>query len=78
MCTVCHDTCPLPPAERAILLEKAEVVDDLGQKWEVQRPRVVEELCIGCGICEYNCPVAGQAAIRVHASARAGDRRGFP
>lgn len=78
VCTVCHDTCPLPPAERAILLEKAEVVDDLGQKWEVQRPRVVEELCIGCGICEYNCPVAGQAAIRVHAFARAGDRRGFP
>jgi ferredoxin len=32
----------------------------------VQRPRVIRERCIGCGICEYKCPVSGQAAIRVH------------
>ncbi len=65
VCTVCYDTCPLP--EKAIELEKAEVVDELGQELIIQRPHVVEELCIGCGVCEYNCPVAGRAAIRVYA-----------
>ena len=27
--------------------------------------RVLRERCIGCGICEYKCPVNGEAAIRV-------------
>jgi polyferredoxin len=65
VCTVCHDTCPLPHG--AVELEKMETVDELGQRLTIRRPRVVEERCIGCGVCEYNCPVAGQAAIRVYA-----------
>lgn len=28
------------------------------------RPRVTQR-CVGCGTCEYNCPVEGEAAIRV-------------
>jgi ferredoxin len=32
----------------------------------VKRPRVVRDLCIGCGICEYACPLNGEAAIRVY------------
>ena len=31
----------------------------------VKLPYVVPELCIGCGICEFNCPVNNEAAIRV-------------
>jgi ferredoxin len=67
ICTVCHDTCPLPVPDKAIVLEKTETVDELGQKLIIRRPRVVQELCIGCGVCEYNCPVAGQAAVRIYA-----------
>jgi ferredoxin len=66
VCTVCYDTCPL--LEKAIVLEKMEAVDELGQPLTIQRPQVLEERCIGCGVCEYNCPVAGPAAIRVYAA----------
>ncbi|MBN1268327.1 MAG: 4Fe-4S binding protein [Kiritimatiellae bacterium] len=33
----------------------------------LQRPYVDPERCIGCGICEHECPVAGIKAIRVTA-----------
>ena len=32
----------------------------------VQRPYVLADLCIGCGICEYQCPVEGQAAVEIY------------
>jgi Pyruvate/2-oxoacid:ferredoxin oxidoreductase delta subunit len=33
----------------------------------LQRPYVDPSLCIGCGICEHECPVSGKRAIRVTA-----------
>ena len=33
----------------------------------LQRPYVDIERCIGCGVCEHECPVSGQKAIRVSA-----------
>jgi hypothetical protein len=33
----------------------------------LQRPQVDPERCIGCGVCEHGCPVAGRRAIRVSA-----------
>jgi ferredoxin len=33
----------------------------------LQRPYVDPSLCIGCGICEHECPVTGLRAIRVTA-----------
>jgi polyferredoxin len=62
-CIVCEEMCPLP--EKAIDLEEAPVTDAAGQPLTVQRPHVVAERCIGCGICEFKCPVVGTAAIRV-------------
>ena len=62
-CIVCEEMCPRP--EKAIRLTEAEVTNDRGEIIVVQRPHVIQEQCIGCGICEYQCPVEGQAAIQV-------------
>ena len=60
-CIVCEEMCPIP--EKAIRLGGGR-----GRGFDRGRhPRVLEELCIGCGICEYQCPVQGDAAIRVFA-----------
>jgi polyferredoxin len=62
-CIVCEEMCPLP--EKAIQLESKLVWAPNGAQVELQLPHVVRDVCIGCGICEYKCPVSGQSAIRV-------------
>jgi polyferredoxin len=63
-CLVCEEMCPLP--EKAIQLEKTEVWGPDGQRASLQLPHILRDVCIGCGICEYKCPVSGSAAIRVY------------
>ncbi|CAG0928316.1 Ferredoxin-type protein NapG [Thermoflexales bacterium] len=62
-CIVCEEMCPLP--EKAIYLEKREFADSAGSTVTVQVPHVERDKCIGCGICEFKCPLNGEAAIRV-------------
>jgi NAD-dependent dihydropyrimidine dehydrogenase PreA subunit len=69
-CIVCEEVCPV--ADKAIQLEEVLVVSAAGEELLLQRPRVVKELCIGCGICEYQCPMGGEAAVRVYAPTAAG------
>lgn len=64
-CIVCEEACPIE--DKAIKLEEYQTVNDHGEAVILQRPRVVLETCIGCGICEYQCPMGGEAAIRVYA-----------
>lgn len=51
--------------------EKIEEIPADGGRLEIkvrlQRPYVDIEKCIGCGICEHECPVSGKRAIRVSA-----------
>lgn len=63
-CIVCEEMCPVP--DKAIKLDEVEVLNAQGEQVAVKRPRVVRDLCIGCGICEYACPLNGEAAIRVY------------
>jgi ferredoxin len=33
----------------------------------LQQPHIDPNRCIGCGVCEHECPVLGRRAIRVTA-----------
>jgi len=45
----------------------------------LQRPYVDIEKCIGCGVCEHECPISGKRGIRVSAEGetRSNDRKLF-
>ena len=61
-CLVCEEVCPT--SKKAIWMELASV---RGRDGEVvlKQPRVDLALCVGCGICETRCPIAGKPAIYV-------------
>jgi MauM/NapG family ferredoxin protein len=62
-CIVCEEMCPVP--EKAVVLEEVIVTREDGRRERLARPRVVASRCIGCGICEYKCPLDGRSAIVV-------------
>lgn len=41
----------------------------------LQRPQVDPDRCIGCGVCEHECPVSGKRAIRVTAENESRNRK---
>jgi len=55
-----------------ILDEHFEKIPSAGSQIKVQvklqKPFVDIEKCIGCGVCEHECPVSGRKAIRVSAT----------
>ena len=60
---VCEEHCPI--YDKAIRFHEVTVSDGRGGTFPLRQPYVVEELCIGCGICENKCPLPGEAAIHV-------------
>ncbi len=64
-CMVCEEVCPVSP--KAIFKETVTVVLE-GKTLELHQPRVNPDRCIGCGLCQHECPVNDLAAIRVTAA----------
>ncbi|MFB3779769.1 MAG: DUF6599 family protein [Bryobacteraceae bacterium] len=62
-CIVCEEWCPTSP--KAIYLQPADVVDSSGAVKRVRQPYVDPRLCVGCGACEFACPVRDRPAIYV-------------
>ena len=64
-CVVCEEVCPVSP--KAIFTRNVEVTNRWGETLELKRPFIDAEKCIGCGICEHECPVKDDPAVYVTA-----------
>lgn len=64
-CIVCEEHCPI--SDKAIRSREVRVAGFDGVLRTVKEPYVIEEICNGCGICEFVCPVETKAGIDVFA-----------
>lgn len=62
-CIVCEEWCPTSP--KAIYLVAADVFDSKGVTRKVRQPHVDPDRCVGCGACEFACPVQDRPAVYV-------------
>ena len=62
-CIVCEEWCPVSP--KAIYVEEADVIDSAGNVKRLKQPRVDPSRCVGCGACEYACPLQERPAVYV-------------
>jgi ferredoxin len=62
-CIVCEEWCPTSP--KAIYFQPAEVQDQAGNVKALKQPYLNPERCVGCGACEYACPVQDRPAVYV-------------
>ncbi|MFO0889226.1 MAG: 4Fe-4S dicluster domain-containing protein [Isosphaeraceae bacterium] len=71
-CVVCEEVCPVSP--KAIFTRNVEVTDRWGATLELKRPYIDPVKCIGCGICEHECPVKDDPAVYVTAIGESRDK----
>jgi len=62
-CIVCEEWCPVSP--KAIYVQEAEVIDSEGNHKILKQPRIDPARCVGCGACEYACPLTDRPAVAV-------------
>jgi ferredoxin len=63
-CIVCEEMCPV--SDKAVKLIPTDFTLEDGSTVTIKLPEVHRDRCIGCGICEFKCPVVGESAIRIY------------
>lgn len=71
-CVVCEEVCPVSP--KAIFTRNVDIVDRWGATIQLKRPFIDPVKCIGCGICEHECPVKDDPAVYVTAIGESRDK----
>jgi len=64
-CLVCEEWCPVEP--KAVYFENAQVTDKEGNTRTLKRPHVDLDRCVGCGACEFACPLRERPGVYVTA-----------
>ena len=62
-CIVCEEWCPVSP--KAIYVQEAQVIDSGGVTKTLKQPRIDPSRCVGCGACEFACPLQERPAVYV-------------
>ena len=62
-CIVCEEWCPVSP--KAIYVQEAQVIDSAGNTKTLKQPRIDPSRCVGCGACEFACPLQDRPAVYV-------------
>ena len=62
-CIVCEEWCPTSP--KSIYLEEIDSFKRNGEPVHLKRPIVDPALCVGCGACEFACPLEERPAIYI-------------
>ncbi len=71
-CVVCEEVCPVSP--KAIFTKVVRKPDRWGKVIELKQPYIDPDRCIGCGICEHECPVKDDPAVYVTAIGETRDK----
>jgi formate hydrogenlyase subunit 6/NADH:ubiquinone oxidoreductase subunit I len=74
-CLVCQEVCPVSPKAIYTLDEEVQLPD--GTRLRLRRPYVDPAKCIGCGLCQHECPLHDRPAIRVSAVGESRAGAGF-
>jgi len=62
-CVVCLEWCPVEP--KAIYIKAAEIVGAEGKPRALKQPHIDTSRCVGCGACEFSCPVQEHPGVYV-------------
>jgi polyferredoxin len=71
-CVVCLEWCPVTP--KAIYVKDATVMEANGNPRTLKQPHVDLNRCVGCGACEFSCPLQEQPGVVVTSSGESRSR----